>query len=135
MTTTVISIKGRKAEFGPRLEHAPADLIYVGRAQTMGGWRLSAHPLANPFSLKEYGTPESAVAAYIRHLLDRPTLLAVAAQLRGRTLGCWCAPQLCHAHAIAWYADCLDSAQLAKRATDLATAGAAAETALFARLG
>jgi len=134
VTTTVISLNGRKAEFGPHLEHAPDGLVYVGRAQTMGCWRLPAHPLANPFSLKEYGTPEAAVAAYIRHLLDRPNLLAAAAQLRGRTLACWCAPQLCHAHAIAWYADSLDSAQLAKRADDLEAGAGLAEAALFARL-
>lgn len=137
MTTTVISLKGRIHDYGPRLERAPENLVYVGRTMTgvrAGGWNLPKHPLANSYTLRQSGTPEAAVAAYIRHLLDRPALLAAAAQLRGRTLACWCAPQLCHAHAIAWYADSLDSVQLAERAADLEAGAGLVETALLARL-
>ncbi|WP_323186605.1 DUF4326 domain-containing protein [Streptomyces sp. NBC_00878] len=137
MTTTVISLKGRIHEYGPCLERVTDALVYVGRTMTgvrAGGWQLHKHPLANPFTLRQTGTPEAAVAAYIRHLLDRPALLAAAAQLRDRTLACWCAPQLCHAHAIAWYADSLDSGRLAERAADLEAAASRGEAALFERL-
>jgi hypothetical protein len=133
VTTTVISIKGRIHQYGPRLENAPKQLVYVGRRLTMGGWNLDAHPLANPYKLKDYGTPEAVVAAYIRHLLDRPDLLDQAAELHGRTLACWCAPQLCHAHAIAWYANSLDLEELAERGADLELAAWRAEQHLLDR--
>ena len=134
MTTKVISLKGRIHEYGPTLEHAPQGLAYVGRRWTMGGWNLPAHTLANPFTLSRHGTPEAAVAAYIRHLIDRPELLDQAAALRGKVLACWCAPNLCHAHAIAWYADGVSRELLAERAADLETAGGLVEQTLFARL-
>ena len=140
MTTTVINLKGRIHEYGPRLEHAPAELVYVGRANSRGrdrgGWDLAQHALHNPpkNSLAQLGAPEASVAAYVRHLLDRPDLLDQARALRGKTLGCWCAPTLCHAHAIAWYADGLDTSQLAERASDLEAAASLAEQHLFNRL-
>jgi hypothetical protein len=134
MTTTVISLKGRIHEYGPRLEHAPAGLVYVGRRLTMGGWNLPAHPLANPYTLKEHGTPEAAVAAYIRHLLDRPDLLDQAAELRGKVLACWCTPAICHAHALAIYADNPSRDQLASYADTLDWAADRVEETLFARL-
>lgn len=137
MTTTVISLKGRIHEYGPRLEHAPANLVYVGRTMTgvrAGGWDLHKHPLHNPFTLRQSGTPEAAVTAYVRHLVDRPELLDQARALRGKVLACWCAPQLCHANAIAWYADGLDVDRLAERAADLETAAGLVETTLLARL-
>ena len=140
MTTTVINLKGRIHDYGPRLEHAPAELVYVGREErrwaTKGNWDLREHTLHNPpkNSLAQLGTPEASVAAFIRYLLDRPDLLAQARALRGKTLGCWCDPNLCHAHAIAWYADGLTAAQLAERARDLEAAAGLVEKHLFNRL-
>ena len=37
--------------------------------------------------------------------LERPALLALLSELRGRTLACWCAPLLCHAGVLAELAD------------------------------
>ncbi|WP_458089363.1 DUF4326 domain-containing protein [Streptomyces malaysiensis] len=119
MTTEVVSLKGCIREYGPRLERAPQGLVYVGRPWTLGGWDLPGHPLANPFSLKRYGTPEAAVAAYLRLLLRRPDLVAQAVRLRGATLGCWCAPALCHAHILAEVADGMTREQAAARADEL----------------
>lgn len=106
--TTVISIKGRIHEYGPRLERAPKNLVYVGRRMAprrAGNWDLSAHPLANPFSVKAIGSNEAAVAAYCQHLLSEPSLHARVQLLRGSTLACWCAPDLCHAHVLAVLAE------------------------------
>ncbi|GAA1887739.1 hypothetical protein GCM10009837_06900 [Streptomyces durmitorensis] len=119
MTTQVISLKGRIREYGPRLERAPEGLVYVGRRWTMGGWDLPAHALANPFSVKRYGSPEAAVAAYIRLLLRRPDLVAQARTLQDATLACWCAPALCHAHIDAEVADGMTREQAAARADQL----------------
>lgn len=106
--TIIVNLKGRIHDYGPRLEHAPKGLVYVGREMKgvrAGGWNLSASPLANPFSVKALGSREAAVAAYARHLLDEPRLLARVALLRGSVLACWCAPEPCHADVLARLAD------------------------------
>lgn len=137
VTTTVINLKGRIHDYGPHLEHAPDGLVYVGRTMTgvrAGGWDLPQHPLANPYTLRQYGTPEAAVAAYIRHLLDRPDLLDQAAALKGKTLACWCPPNPCHAWALAWYANDPSRAGLAEYADSLDFCARLAEQHLFNRL-
>jgi hypothetical protein len=42
---------------------------------------------------------------YREYLLGRADLLALLPELRGRRLGCWCAPAPCHAAVIAELAD------------------------------
>ena len=42
---------------------------------------------------------------YREYLLGRADLLALLPELRGRRLGCWCAPEPCHAAVIAELAD------------------------------
>jgi hypothetical protein len=108
VTTTVISLKGRIHDYGSRLEHAPKNLVYVGRRMAprrAGSWDLRAHPLANPYSVKALGSNEAAVAAYCRHLLCEPSLLARVPLLRGSVLACWCAPEPCHADVLAVLAE------------------------------
>ncbi|GHK04116.1 DUF4326 domain-containing protein [Streptomyces sp. NPDC003753] len=110
MTTKVINLKGRLQEYGPRLEHAPRNVVYVGRRLTRGGWDLPQHPLYNPFQIdtpkkKHDGTREEVMAKYRDHLMGRPDLLALVPELRGKTLACWCAPELCHGDILAEVAD------------------------------
>ena len=110
MPTRVINLRGRIHDFGPRLERAPEDLVYVGRRWTLGGWDLPRHPLYNPFAYgtparKRDGTRAEVMAKYRAHLLERPELLELVPGLRGRTLACWCAPELCHAGVLAELAD------------------------------
>jgi uncharacterized protein DUF4326 len=132
VTTTVISLKGRIHDYGPRLEHAPKNFVYVGRPQTQGGWRLQRHPLANPHRVRTpcdakrwckdpecapcracdsgavIHTLEEAVSLYCQHLLDRSALLALVPP-SGSVLGCWCArKRLCHGHVLAVLADVPD---------------------------
>lgn len=66
-----------------------ADQVYIGRALAMGGWRLAASPLANPFSVAEHGRDE-ALRRYYEHVAARPDLLALLPALRNKTLACWC---------------------------------------------
>lgn len=118
MTTRVINVRGRIHEFGPRLEHAPADVVYVGRRWTMGGWDLPRHRLYNPFAYdtpkkKRDGTRAEVMAMYRAYLLERPELLESVEELRGKTLACWCAPELCHADVLAELADAEDPAESA----------------------
>ena len=98
-TTTVVNLKGH------RDDSSFSDVVYVGRAARRGGWQLAASPLANPFRPGPDGTRAEVVAKYREYLLGRPDLLALLPALRGRRLGCWCAPQPCHATVIAELAD------------------------------
>lgn len=108
MPTTVINLKGRIHDYGPRLEHAPKNLVYVGRRMAprrAGSWDLRPHPLANPYSVKALSSNEAAVSAYCQHLLSEPGLLARVLLLRGSLLACWCAPAPCHADVLAVLAE------------------------------
>ena len=52
----------------------------------------------NPFIMGKDGDRETVIANYANHYLPhKPSLLKRIGQLRGKTLGCWCAPEPCHA--------------------------------------
>ena len=38
-------------------------------------------------------------------MMGQPALLAALPELRGKRLGCWCAPQACHGDVLAQLAD------------------------------
>lgn len=60
----------------------------------------------NPFRIDEGRTREEAIAAYREHLRAHPALVERARrELRGKVLGCWCAPQACHGEVLADVAD------------------------------
>lgn len=102
MTTTVVSLKGRIHDWGPSLEHAPAEVVYIGRRLTMGGWRLAGSDWANPYTTRMAGTVERAVEFYRAWLVLRPDMVERARdELAGKTLACWCKPgQPCHGHVL-----------------------------------
>ena len=66
-------------------KRAPFD-IYIGRPSKWG----------NPCEIGKHGTREEVVAMYRNYLLTSPELLAALPELRGKVLGCWCAPKTCH---------------------------------------
>jgi hypothetical protein len=75
--------------------------IYIGRRLTMGGWNLAASVWGNPYKLipGEKDTPASRrvlLAKYETHVRSRPDLMQRLPELAGKTLGCFCAPKLCH---------------------------------------
>jgi hypothetical protein len=47
------------------------------------------------------GTRAQVIERYGRWLDTQPELLAALPQLKGKTLGCWCAPQACHGDVLA----------------------------------
>ncbi len=79
--------------------------IYVGRANVVfidrARYPPAASPFANPFTVKEHGR-EGALIRYDdwlkRKLAAEPDLEHVLLGYYGKTLGCWCAPEPCHAH-------------------------------------
>lgn len=101
MRTEVVCIKGRRGD--PDI----ADVIYVGRPVSSGGWNLEGHPLANPFRVSQLTTAAQAVMKYERWLDTQTDLLDYwLPRLKGKRLGCWCPyGQSCHARVLAFRAD------------------------------
>jgi hypothetical protein len=73
--------------------------VYIGRANPRN--RLKASIWANPFKLGKDGTREEIMVKYRKWLMSRPDLLERIPELRGKVLGCWCAPQACHGDILA----------------------------------
>jgi uncharacterized protein DUF4326 len=78
---------------------APHD-VYIGRPS----------PWGNPFSHKPSNVPgitlvaslEEALERYEEWLIEQPELVErVRQELKGKVLGCWCAPKPCHGHILA----------------------------------
>lgn len=67
-------------------------------------------PWGNPFAVVgtkskyrviELPTLEEVLAAYEAHIRNSPALIAQLHTLKGRRLGCWCAPKPCHGNVLA----------------------------------
>lgn len=79
--------------------------VYIGRPSKWG----------NPFShldgtLAEWkvATRKEAVQKFREWLLLQPELMAALPELKGKILGCWCAPKYCHGEILAELANCDD---------------------------
>jgi hypothetical protein len=59
---------------------------YIGRGS----------PWGNPFVIGKDGSREVVCAKYLKYLLENERLLAMLPTLKGKRLGCYCAPKLCH---------------------------------------
>ncbi len=75
-------------------------LTYVGHAGARHAWPES--DFANPFVGLRDVDRETMVARYREWLHGRPALLRrIPEELAHRALGCWCAPESCHADVLA----------------------------------
>jgi hypothetical protein len=93
--SNVINLRGRKPQ-----ALRPGE-VYIGRAIYMGGWRLPASKWANPFRVdtpkkKGDGSRQRVMKKYEKYIRKKPELLAQLGELKGKTLACWCRPELCH---------------------------------------
>jgi hypothetical protein len=52
-------------------------------------------PWGNPFTIAEYGR-DGCIDKYEEWIMTQPQLLARLPELKGKVLGCWCAPRRCH---------------------------------------
>ena len=75
------------------VKHDPYD-VYIGRAVPRAG--LKASKWANPFKIGRDGDRDEVLQRYREYVLGRPELIAALPELRGKVLGCWCAPEPCH---------------------------------------
>ena len=64
---------------------APYD-VYIGRPSKWG----------NPFVIGKHGTRDEVIQRYREWLMSQPELLAEVKTLKGKVLGCYCAPAACH---------------------------------------
>lgn len=64
------------------------------------------HAWGNPFVIGRDGTRDEVIAKYEARLRSRPDLMAKLPQLKGKVLGCFCAPlRRCHGDVLARLAD------------------------------
>ena len=64
---------------------APYD-VYICRPSKWG----------NPFVIGKHGTRDEVIQKYREWLMLQPELLAEVKTLKGKVLGCYCAPAACH---------------------------------------
>lgn len=50
----------------------------------------------NPFVIPRDGNRATVIDKYERHIRRQPELLAALSELKGKRLGCHCAPKACH---------------------------------------
>lgn len=74
MTTTVVNLR-----------HETCD-VRIDRRSKWG----------NPFKIGPGWEREKVIRMYREYILHCPVLLADLPELRGKRLGCWCAPLPCH---------------------------------------
>ena len=74
--------------------------VYIGRPTKWG----------NPFAIGADGSREEVIEKYTVWLMSQPELIeAVKKELRGKTLGCWCAPKACHGDILMQLANASDA--------------------------
>lgn len=72
--------------------------VYIGRPSKWG----------NPFHIgAKHGDRAAVIAKYAAWIQTQPHLLAALGELRGKRLGCYCAPLACHGDVLARLADAL----------------------------
>jgi len=77
MTVSVVNIKNNASDL---------DYVYIGRPSKWG----------NPFVIGRDGNRDEVVRKYLDYILENKELLKDLPELKGKNLGCYCAPQLCH---------------------------------------
>lgn len=84
-----MSSPGSHTKSAPRVVHLKREHFDV-RVDRQTHW-------GNPFVIGKDGTREEVIAKYREWILSEPSIVALARrELKGKTLGCWCAPKACH---------------------------------------
>lgn len=74
--------------------------VYIGRGKggSTGEW-------GNPFVIGRDGDRDEVVAKYAAMIRNDPALQVKVRELKGKRLGCFCAPAACHGDVLAWWAE------------------------------
>ena len=67
--------------------------IYIGRRTS----KLKASKWRNPFRINHRSSRKRVVRQFEVYIRKKRNLVKLISELEGKTLGCWCAPKLCHA--------------------------------------
>ena len=62
----------------------------------------------NPYIVGVHGTRSEVIKKYRHWLLNNPDLMKALPELKGKRLGCWCAPEACHGDVLAELANAPD---------------------------
>jgi hypothetical protein len=62
----------------------------------------------NPYIIGVHGNRSEVIAKYKHWLLNNPDLMIQLSELKGKILGCWCAPLPCHCDVLAELANAVD---------------------------
>ena len=70
--------------------------VYIGRA--VPEYEIRCSKWGNPFIMLDESDAERdrVVDAYPDWIVTQPELMSCLEDLRGKRLGCWCAPRRCH---------------------------------------
>lgn len=60
--------------------------VYIGRPSKWG----------NPFVIGKDGTRDEVISKYRAWVITQPHLMKALPEIKGKVLGCWCAPHKCH---------------------------------------
>jgi len=89
-----------------RVVHCRRDAFDICVGRQNDRWGLAASPFRNPYEIGKHGTRTEVIQKFRAYLYARPALLEqVRRELRGKVLGCWCAPLACHGDVLAEIAD------------------------------
>lgn len=69
--------------------------VYIGRPSKWG----------NPYSIGRDGTRSEVIAKFRTYGIGKGLDILAKAELKGKTLGCWCSPQACHGDVLAEWAE------------------------------
>ena len=64
--------------------------VYIGRPSKWG----------NPFAIGRDGNRKEVIEKYRQWIRTQPALMKALPELKGKVLGCWCAPRACHGYVL-----------------------------------
>jgi hypothetical protein len=77
----------------------PPNTVKVARPSKWG------NPFPVPKGYDREADPDRILERYEAHVRSHPDLVAALPELRGKVLGCWCAPLRCHGDVLARMAE------------------------------
>lgn len=85
--------RGAEPQYATVVHRRDPHDVYIGRPSKWG----------NPFHIgAKHGDRAAVIAKYDAWVRDQPHLLAALDELRGKRLGCYCAPLPCHGDVLAY---------------------------------
>ena len=70
--------------------------VYVGRSNRF----VKKAKWGNPYKLEDYDSRQQVLDLYSKYVLQNKHLTESIKELKGKVLGCWCSPDLCHAQVL-----------------------------------